>query len=107
MVFGYVVFFILFWAFSLDGYCIVTFWPLLDIASAVFLYIMMCWQDTKQEDKETQEKEIARLTNIIETMKNGNEKIVEIQQEIEIKHQKEMEDLRRYFEQKCTDLEKK
>lgn len=40
-------------------------------------------------------------------MKNGNEKIVEIQQEIEIKHQKEMEDLRRYFEQKCTDLEKK
>ncbi|XP_044760677.1 pericentrin-like isoform X2 [Coccinella septempunctata] len=61
---------------------------------------------TMQKDKEQYEMEIARLKDVLETVKNGNEEITEFRQEMEAKHQKEMEDLRRYFEQKCTELEK-
>ncbi|XP_045478324.1 A-kinase anchor protein 9-like isoform X2 [Harmonia axyridis] len=61
---------------------------------------------TMQEEKDFYEKEISRMKETLETMRNGNAEMIEIRQEIESKHQKEMEDLRRYFEQKCTDLEK-
>jgi hypothetical protein len=51
--------------------------------------------------------EVAKLRDIVANLKSGNfSGLAEMRQELETKHAKEMEELRRYFEQKCADVEK-
>lgn len=51
--------------------------------------------------------EVAKLRDIIANVKCGNiSGLAELREEMEIKHTKEMEELRQYFEQKCADVEK-
>lgn len=66
---------------------------------------------TKNYEQEVQEKnnkdaEINRLRQLLSQLKSGSVEVKELRTELDSIHKKEMEDLRMYFEQKCTDLEK-
>lgn len=53
------------------------------------------------------ETEIGRLKNLLTSIQGDSIEFVAFRAELESKHAKEMEELRTYFEKKCTDLEKK
>lgn len=57
-------------------------------------------------ERNEKELEINRLKHIISNVKGGSTEVRELRQELESIHKKEMENLRMYFEQKCSDLEK-
>ncbi|KAJ8915115.1 hypothetical protein NQ315_000367, partial [Exocentrus adspersus] len=57
-------------------------------------------------EKEDYESEIAKLRGLLANIKCGSTEIMELKQELEAKHSKEVEELRTYFEKKCADLEK-
>lgn len=57
-------------------------------------------------DRNEKDLEINRLKHLITNMKDGSAEIRELRQELDSIHKKEMEDLRMYFERKCSDLEK-
>ncbi|XP_077294331.1 pericentrin-like protein [Arctopsyche grandis] len=59
---------------------------------------------TAQENSRKLEQK--RLRDLLLSIKSDNPDVVNLRNEMEIKHQKEMEDLRTYFEQKCSDMEK-
>lgn len=59
-----------------------------------------------QAEKNEKDAEIARLTQLLSNIKSGSVEVKEMRQELDAIHKKEMEDLRQYFERKCTDLEK-
>lgn len=47
-----------------------------------------------------------RLQQLLSNIKSGSKEVIELRTELDRIHKKEMEDLRMYFERKCTDLEK-
>lgn len=57
-------------------------------------------------EKTEKETEINRLKHMISNVKGGSTEVKELRQELDSIHKKEMEDLRMYFERKCSDLEK-
>lgn len=58
---------------------------------------------TERNEKDT---EISRLRQLLANIKSGSTEVKELRQELDAIHKKEMEDLRMYFERKCSDLEK-
>lgn len=58
------------------------------------------------QEKNEKETEINRLQQLVVNMKTGSVEVKELRHELDVIHKKEMEDLRMYFERKCTDLEK-
>lgn len=58
-------------------------------------------------EKEEYEQEIKRLRDLLANIKCGSTEIMELKNELEAKYSKEVEELRTYFEKKCSDLEKK
>lgn len=65
-------------------------------------------QKLEQErfEKAELDSEANRLRQLLAKVKCGSTEITELRNELEKNHKKEMEDLRMYFERKCTDLEK-
>ncbi|XP_063829172.1 pericentrin-like [Ostrinia nubilalis] len=59
-----------------------------------------------QQDKQTFTVETRRLRELLASVKAGNADIDELRAELSIKHEKEMENLRTYFEKKCSDMER-
>ncbi|KAL0822094.1 hypothetical protein ABMA28_005458 [Loxostege sticticalis] len=59
-----------------------------------------------QQDKQTYTVETRRLRELLASVKAGNADIDELRQELSVKHEKEMENLRTYFEKKCSDMER-
>ncbi|XP_075979991.1 uncharacterized protein LOC142979119 isoform X2 [Anticarsia gemmatalis] len=59
-----------------------------------------------QQDKQAYSIETRRLRELLESVKAGNADIDALRQELDIKHEKEMENLRTYFEKKCSDMER-
>lgn len=57
-------------------------------------------------ERNEKELEINRLKHMISNVKGGSTEVKELRQELDSIHKKEMENLRMYFEQKCSDLEK-
>lgn len=60
-----------------------------------------------KQDKQTYTVETRRLRELLAAVKAGNADIDELRQELSIKHEKEMENLRTYFEKKCSDMERR
>lgn len=60
-----------------------------------------------QQDKQSYSIETRRLRELLASVKAGNAQIDELRQELAIKHEKEMENLRTYFEKKCSDMERR
>lgn len=60
-----------------------------------------------QQDKQAYTIETRRLRELLASVKAGNADIEALRQELDIKHEKEMENLRTYFEKKCSDMEKR
>lgn len=58
------------------------------------------------QEKNEKDVEINRLRQLVVNMKTGSVEVKELRHELDVIHKKEMEDLRMYFERKCTDLEK-
>lgn len=58
------------------------------------------------QEQNEKDVEINRLRQLLVNMKTGSVEVKELRHELDIIHKKEMEDLRMYFERKCTDLEK-
>lgn len=58
------------------------------------------------QEKNEKDAEINRLRQLVVNMKTGSVEVKELRHELDVIHKKEMEDLRMYFERKCTDLEK-
>lgn len=57
-------------------------------------------------ERNEKDLEINRLKQMIANVKSGTAEVKELRQELDAIHKKEMEDLRMYFERKCSDLEK-
>lgn len=62
--------------------------------------------DRLDSEKVEKEGELTRLRGLLENIKHGSTDLMELKQELEVKHSHEMESLRRYFEKKCADMEK-
>lgn len=60
----------------------------------------------EQLDKAVLESETNRLKQLLVNVKGGSTELAELRAELDAIHKKEMENLRLYFEKKCTDLEK-
>ncbi|XP_022822552.1 pericentrin isoform X4 [Spodoptera litura] len=60
-----------------------------------------------QSDKQAYTVETRRLRELLASVKAGNADIEALRQELDIKHEKEMENLRTYFEKKCSDMERR
>lgn len=60
-----------------------------------------------QQDKQAYTVETRRLRELLASVKAGNADIDALRQELDIKHEKEMENLRTYFEKKCSDMERR
>lgn len=60
----------------------------------------------EQFEKAELDAEANRLRQLLVSIKTGSPDIIELRAELDKTHKKEMENLRMYFEQKCTDLEK-
>lgn len=60
----------------------------------------------EQMERAELDSEANRLKQILSNIKGGSTEVVELRTELDKIHKKEMENLRLYFERKCTDLEK-
>lgn len=60
-----------------------------------------------QQDKQSYSIETRRLRELLASVKAGSADIDELRQELATKHEKEMENLRTYFEKKCSDMERR
>lgn len=60
----------------------------------------------EQFEKAELESETNRLKQLLENIKSGSTEVMDLKTELDKIHEKKMENLRMYFEQKCTDLEK-
>lgn len=60
----------------------------------------------EQMDRAELESETNRLRQLLVNVKGGSTELAELRAELDAIHKKEMENLRLYFEKKCTDLEK-
>ncbi|XP_053610633.1 golgin subfamily A member 4-like isoform X4 [Plodia interpunctella] len=59
-----------------------------------------------QQDKQAYSVETRRLRELLASVKAGNTDIDVLREELAVKHEKEMENLRTYFEKKCSDMER-
>lgn len=59
------------------------------------------------QDKQAYAVETRRLRELLASVKAGSANIEELRTELGIKHEKEMENLRTYFEKKCSDMERR
>ncbi|CAH0725448.1 unnamed protein product, partial [Brenthis ino] len=59
-----------------------------------------------KQEKQTYTTETRKLRELLSSVKAGNADIDELRMELSIKHEKEMENLRTYFEKKCSDMER-
>ncbi|CAB3230384.1 unnamed protein product [Arctia plantaginis] len=59
-----------------------------------------------QQDKQVYSVETRQLRELLASVKAGNADIDLLRQELAVKHEKEMENLRTYFEKKCSDMER-
>ncbi|XP_047992077.1 rootletin-like [Leguminivora glycinivorella] len=59
-----------------------------------------------RQDKHAFNVETRRLRELLASVKAGNADIEELREELDCKHEKEMENLRMYFEKKCSDMER-
>ncbi|XP_060804981.1 golgin subfamily A member 4 [Amyelois transitella] len=59
-----------------------------------------------QQDKHSYAVEIRRIRELLSSVKAGNADIDALREELSLKHEKEMENLRTYFEKKCCDMER-
>ncbi|XP_063626258.1 golgin subfamily B member 1 [Cydia splendana] len=59
-----------------------------------------------RQDKHAFNVETRRLRELLASVKAGNADIDELREELDRKHEKEMENLRMYFEKKCSDMER-
>lgn len=64
------------------------------------------YEHEMQVERNEKDAEIIRLRQLLSNIKTGSTEVKELRQELGAIHKKEMEDLRLYFERKCTDLEK-
>lgn len=64
------------------------------------------FQEKLITEKEAHNSAATKLTELMSSLETENQHINEIKEQLDEKHKKEMEELRTYFEQKCTDLEK-
>lgn len=64
-------------------------------------------ENQMRQNKQTFTIETSRLRELLATVKSGNADIEALRQELSIKHEKEMENCRTYFEKKCSDLERR
>lgn len=55
-------------------------------------------------DKQAFNRQCSNLRNLLSSVKSGNADIQELRQELGNKHKKDMEELRTYFEKKCSDF---
>lgn len=60
-----------------------------------------------QQDKQAYNIETRRLRELLASVKAGSVDIDNLREELSIKHEKEMENLRTYFEKKCSDMERR
>lgn len=60
----------------------------------------------EQLEKAELDSETNRLRQLLANIKTGSTEVLELRAELDKIHKKEMENLRMYFERKCTDLEK-
>lgn len=60
----------------------------------------------EQLDRAEIDSEASRLRQLLVNIKTGSPEVLELRSELDKIHKKEMENLRMYFERKCTDLEK-
>lgn len=60
----------------------------------------------EQLERAELDSEANRLKHLLANVKSGSTEVTELRAELDKIHKKEMENLRLYFEQKCTDLEK-
>ncbi|XP_062533034.1 centrosome-associated protein CEP250 isoform X5 [Bombyx mori] len=59
-----------------------------------------------QQDKQSYSIETRRLRELLASVKSGDADIDILREELAAKHEKEMENLRMYFEKKCSDMER-
>lgn len=59
-----------------------------------------------ENEKTEHESELLHLRELLAGVKCGSSELMDLRQELDSKHAQELEELRTYFEQKCTDLEK-
>ncbi|CAH2984305.1 unnamed protein product [Chilo suppressalis] len=59
-----------------------------------------------RQEKQTYTMETRKLRELLASVKAGTADIDALREELCIKHEKEMENLRTYFEKKCTDMER-
>ncbi|XP_069361146.1 putative leucine-rich repeat-containing protein DDB_G0290503 isoform X2 [Maniola hyperantus] len=59
-----------------------------------------------KQDKQASTVESRRLRELLSSVKAGNADIDVLREELSVKHEKEMENLRTYFEKKCSDMER-
>lgn len=59
------------------------------------------------QDKQAYTIETRRLRELLASVKAGSANIEELRNELGVKHEKEMENLRTYFEKKCSDMERR
>lgn len=59
-----------------------------------------------QKEKHQTETEVNRWRELFEKVKSATPEIEELRRDLEVKHSKEMEELREYFEKRCVDMEK-
>lgn len=64
-------------------------------------------RDTFESEKFEHELEVSKLRELLAEVECQAKGIDAIKAELDDKHRKEMEELRTYFEKKCSDLEKK
>ncbi|XP_057661015.1 cytadherence high molecular weight protein 2-like isoform X1 [Diorhabda carinulata] len=64
------------------------------------------FKDEVAKEKEELECEISRLRLLLAEFQNGTSHMMDLKNELELKHSQEMEELRMYFERKCADMEK-
>lgn len=60
-----------------------------------------------RQEKQLYVKETRKLRELLASVKAGNADIDDLRKELSIKHEKEMENLRTYFEKKCSDMERR
>lgn len=75
--------------------------------NVVFFFQVFFLQSQFDSAKQEQDAEISHLRELLENVKPFSSDVLELKQELDTKHSKEMEELRTYFEKKCADLEKK
>lgn len=63
-------------------------------------------KDRVESEKSVHDAEIERLRQLLNSVKSGSVDIAELRQELNEKHNTEMEELRTYFENRCAEIEK-